>query len=322
MFGHPAISQTAGVLEKKLREGKTSAAEIDVLLTAVVDAIGEAMSGDVDVRPAQKSAEAVAKLRPTGKGRTCYQPLILVADDDPSVRGVLTEILSGIANIQCVASGREAVSAIAARRFDLVVLDYEMPDMNGFEVLATTKKHAELFETPIMMVSALRRSDQIVKLIAAGACNYVTKPFRPYDVLTRVRAILNATTPIVLIADDDPLVREILRHKLPRYGVRALTANSGVEALDTVRRLRPHLCILDRSMPRMDGLEVLSALRREVDIASTPVLMLSAHRTEGEIAEGFEMGADEYIVKPFLPNDVVQHSLRMLESRSQIAVAP
>src|SRR5579884_1556692 len=106
----------------------------------------------------------------------------------------------------------------------------------------------------------------------------------------------------VLVAEDDPAIRELLSHHLEREGFDVLAVSDGNAALRAARELA-HAVILDIGLPAIDGLEVARALRREK--CEVPIIMLTARVDEIDRVVGFELGADDYICKPFSPREVV-----------------
>ncbi|MBB5686953.1 response regulator transcription factor [Sphingobium boeckii] len=106
----------------------------------------------------------------------------------------------------------------------------------------------------------------------------------------------------ILIVDDDPHIREILSFALGKAGMETREAADGEDALAAIARSRPDLVVLDINMPRMDGLEVCRRLRATGDL---PVLFLSSRDDEIDRVVGIELGADDYVVKPFSPREVV-----------------
>lgn len=100
----------------------------------------------------------------------------------------------------------------------------------------------------------------------------------------------------ILVVDDEPPIVEVLTYNLERANYQVLVARDGQEALDLARREQPDLIILDLMLPRLDGLEVCRALRRERDV---PIIMLTARDAEVDRVVGLELGADDYVVKPF-----------------------
>jgi two-component system response regulator VicR len=103
-------------------------------------------------------------------------------------------------------------------------------------------------------------------------------------------------SPRVLIVDDEPPIIDMLTYNLKRAGYQVASASDGEAALTAARRDPPDLVILDLMLPKLDGLEVCRALRRERDV---PIIMLTARDSEVDRVVGLEMGADDYVVKPF-----------------------
>ena len=106
----------------------------------------------------------------------------------------------------------------------------------------------------------------------------------------------------ILVVDDEPQIAEIATDYLRHAGFDVLVAGDGVRALDLARGRRPDAVVLDLGLPRLDGLEVARALRRESDV---PIIMLTARVEEDDRLRGFEIGADDYINKPFSPRELV-----------------
>ena len=117
----------------------------------------------------------------------------------------------------------------------------------------------------------------------------------------------------VLVAEDDAMQAELVRRYLERDGYTAVVVHDGVAALDQARRTRPDLIVLDVMMPGMDGLEVCRTLRRESEV---PVLMLTARSSEEDLLLGLELGADDYMTKPYSPRELMAR-VRTLLRRSR-----
>jgi DNA-binding response OmpR family regulator len=114
----------------------------------------------------------------------------------------------------------------------------------------------------------------------------------------------------VCIADDDATVLALVRTALANFGMKCYTAVDGPSALEMIRRYRPHAAVLDVNMPGMDGYEVLSAIRGEQ--IPVRVLLLTARQQESDVIRGFSLGADDYVVKPFSPMELVASMKRLL----------
>ena len=108
--------------------------------------------------------------------------------------------------------------------------------------------------------------------------------------------------PTVLVVDDEPQIATIARDYLTRAGFSVAVATDGTSGLEMARQSRPDLVVLDLGLPRLDGLAVARALRRDSDV---PIIMLTARVDETDRLAGFEVGADDYITKPFSPRELV-----------------
>jgi len=125
----------------------------------------------------------------------------------------------------------------------------------------------------------------------------------------------------VLVVEDDPDISELVARYLEKAGYTATRVSSGRDALDAVRAKAPELIVLDVMLPHVDGLEVCRLLRANDHTASIPIIMLTARAEESERIVGLEMGADDYLAKPFSPNELVAR-VRALLRRAQRHDAP
>lgn len=110
----------------------------------------------------------------------------------------------------------------------------------------------------------------------------------------------------ILVAEDEKDIRELIAFTLRFAGFEVLLAANGVEAMEMVEAEQPDLVILDVRMPKMTGYDVCRRLKNNPQTATIPVVFLSAKGQESEIQQGLESGADEYILKPFAPDELTQ----------------
>ncbi len=122
----------------------------------------------------------------------------------------------------------------------------------------------------------------------------------------------------IVVAEDDPKQAELLRLYLEREGHAVIVVPDGRQALDEVRRRQPDLVVLDVMMPKVDGLDVCRVLRYEGDV---PIIMVTARSTEDDLLLGLDLGADDYLTKPFSPRELVAR-VRALLRRSAGAEGP
>ena len=120
---------------------------------------------------------------------------------------------------------------------------------------------------------------------------------------------------LVLVADDDEDILQLLSFRLERAGYEIVAARSGDEALRLALDLLPAVAILDGMMPGLDGFEVTRELRRNTPTSKTPVILLTARAEASDIARGMAAGADEYVKKPFDARDLVDRVDRLLRPR-------
>jgi len=109
----------------------------------------------------------------------------------------------------------------------------------------------------------------------------------------------------ILIVDDEKDIVKMLDYNLKKEGFRTLSANDGEDAIDLAHREHPDLIILDLMLPGIDGLEVCKALKKESKTAKVPIIMLTAKAQETDKVLGLELGADDYVTKPFSPRELI-----------------
>jgi DNA-binding response OmpR family regulator len=120
----------------------------------------------------------------------------------------------------------------------------------------------------------------------------------------------------ILVVDDDPKIRDLLRLYVERDGHRAVFAGDGVEALAVAQRWRPALVLLDIMLPGLDGFEVCRRLR---DVGDVPIVLLTARSGDSDKVVGLDLGADDYVVKPFSPRELMARLRVQLRRRGALA---
>ena len=127
--------------------------------------------------------------------------------------------------------------------------------------------------------------------------------------------------PKILLVDDEPDALEVLGFRLREAGFTPILAKDGARAITAARDERPALIVLDVMLPEVDGLEVCKILRRDPATAAIPILMLTARAAEMDRVLGLELGADDYVTKPFSPRELVLR-IRKLLARAKAAEEP
>ena len=124
----------------------------------------------------------------------------------------------------------------------------------------------------------------------------------------------------ILVVDDEPDIIALVAYHLARAGYRVSTATTGTQALNAARDEQPAMVVLDLMLPELSGFQVLEKLRADRALADIPVLMLTARREEGDRVQGLSLGADDYLVKPFSPQELVlrvRNILRRTRARAE-----
>jgi len=120
----------------------------------------------------------------------------------------------------------------------------------------------------------------------------------------------------ILVVEDEKDIIKMLEYNLKKEGFRVIDARDGEDALDMALREQPDIILLDLMLPGMDGLEVCKNLKRETRTASIPIIMVTAKSQESDKIVGLELGADDYVTKPFSPRELVARIKAVLRRTS------
>lgn len=262
----------------------------------------------------QQPAHDLAELTKSGILPKSFH--VVVVDDDRELSAFLSAQLKhrGI-RVTVAENGIAALREIKRNPPDLIILDISMPGMSGHEVLREVKQTPELVTIPTLILTGNTQRADTVSAYHAGAIDYVIKPYDPQKLMERVEGILEAALYTVMIVDNDDLVQQLLNRKFHYAGYKTILINDGKEAWDRILRELPDLIILDRMMPGMEGLAVLKNIRAEEATADIPVIILSARQESRDIEAGLKMGAQEYIIKPFITDQLLERSINLLKKK-------
>jgi signal transduction histidine kinase/CheY-like chemotaxis protein len=249
------------------------------------------MGGDIQVQSefGRGSVFSVRLPRVAGRSRPppppppspASSPLVLVVDDDRATRELITRGLEKEGfRVLAAASGEEALRLAREKRPEVISLDVLMPGMDGWTVLRALKGDPLTASIPVVMVSMLDDRDIGHAL---GAADYLTKPVdREKLVLTLRRFRRGASPRPVLLVEDDPATREVVRRALERDGWVVSEADNGRTALESLALATPDLILLDLMMPEMDGFEFVAELRRTESGRRIPVVVVTAKEITAE----------------------------------------
>jgi two-component system cell cycle response regulator DivK len=198
----------------------------------------------------------------------------------------------------------------------------------------TARQGLELSVPSIVIHS--RASLPALSKLPSRACDFVIAPWDAEEILIRVSRLIGKGAPHhagadssdlrkrrirILIADDDPDIVAMVSETLQQLDMECDVARSGKQTLEAVQRRLPDAIVLDVNMIDLDGFEVLTRLRRNLTTKQIPVLLLTARGLKSDIAQGFELGANDYVVKPFQPLDLAKRVDKMVTDRQQLRLS-
>ncbi|HLB54895.1 MAG TPA: response regulator, partial [Gemmatimonadales bacterium] len=258
---------------------------------------------------AAESPEEPATGRLTGSAGT-----VLVIDDEAEARDLVGRFLKEEGFTVVEADGGEAGLALARTvRPDAITLDVLMPGMDGWAVLSALKADPELRETPVIMLTVM---DDRSLGFALGASEYVTKPIDRDQLRRLLRKYRHQGACDVLVVEDDPGTRELLRRLVENEGWTAATAENGRVALEEVGRKTPSLILLDLMMPVMDGCQFATELRKCEAWRSIPVIVLTAKDLTAEERRLLNGDVQGVLQKGALSRDELLREIRDLMATS------
>jgi signal transduction histidine kinase/CheY-like chemotaxis protein len=296
--------------------------------------------------PAQAAAPADAQRAPAvaSTGRR-----ILVAEDNEVNRSVILAVLKrGDFVVTVAKDGSEAVEAFRREPFDLVIMDCQMPVMDGIEAtrhirsleVERTPSSALPQHVPIVALTANAREEISKECLAAGMNRFMTKPFRPHVLLDTIAELLAArgsasparasSRPRVLVADDNPINRRVAESVLARSGYEVILVEDGQQAVDHLTRSRVDVVLMDCEMPVLDGAAAAARIR-ELEArgglapgcpARLPIVAVSGHAPDSEQAAALTTNMDRYVTKPFKPKELVAVVAALTGSRADPATTP
>ena len=200
---------------------------------------------------------------------------VLVVDDNPVARDLLARHLERDGyRVEKVPDAREAVTAARKYRPAVITLDVLMPYMDGWSVLSALKQDPDLASIPVVMVTI---TDDKNLCFSLGAVEYLRKPVRQEQLLSVIATHAYDKPPgTVLIVEDDPNTREVVRRMLEKEKWRVIEAENGNIGLAKLEEMTPELILLDLMMPEMDGFEFVSKIQRDQRWENIPIIVVTA----------------------------------------------
>ena len=272
---------------------------------------------------------------------------VLVVDDNAAAREVLEEHLSAIgAEIELVASGAEAIVAVnradADRPFDVLLLDWRMPGIDGVETARRIRADGSLKSMPaIIIVTAFGREEVRGEAELSGVNGFLIKPvnqstlinvlaeiFAPEHMMAAREAVMATAYDLnglhVLLAEDNAINRQIAVELLEGVGASVDVANNGREAVERLLASAGNLpydaVLMDLQMPEMDGYQATARIRAEPRLADLPIVAMTAHAMAEERAHCLAVGMNAHITKPIDP-ELLYRTLMQFHRPGRVAVS-
>jgi DNA-binding response OmpR family regulator len=268
---------------------------------------------------------------------------VLLVEDDAAAQLLVRIAMKEVdGELHVVATVREARAALAEGGVDAVVLDLFLPDGDGRGLLAEIR-HQEAFATlPVVVLSGRGARATQLECFQLGADEFFEKPFDPEILgaaverqLVRARQAVRtaparpepAAAPVakqagrrasyrVLMVEDDETTVALVRHRLEREGIEVVHRSRGTDVSELLTTNGPDLpydlVLLDVKVPGMGGFEILEELRRRPAWKDVPVVMLTGMGRESDVVRAFALGANDYVLKPFSPVELLARVNRLL----------
>ena len=261
---------------------------------------------------------------------------VLGVDDNPTNQLILSRMLENFGcRISCVSSGLDAITTLQNASdfgdpYELVLLDYQMPEMDGEQTLRAIKADADIEATPVVILTSIGHRGNGARLEAAGCSGYLVKPIRQQQLMEAIAVVIGrkekpvtttaaqlvtrhtiaeqrrARTQILLV-EDNPVNQKVAAAMLQKAGYSTDIVSTGRQAVEAVQARPYHLIFMDVQMPEMDGLEATRRIRAsegETGGGRVPIIAMTAHAMKGDRELCLEAGMDDYLAKPLGPGDV------------------
>jgi len=259
---------------------------------------------------------------------------ILVVDDNQTNRTILVKMIESFGcSAETAEGGTEAIHTLKRavhekKVYDLVLLDMQMPEMNGEETVRAIKGDLEIKDVPVVILTSIGGRGDATRMEALGCAGYLTKPIKQSQLFDAIITVLSQGNmeekekpiPMVtrhtmagqkyqevrlLVAEDNPMNQKLAVTLLKKAGYSVDAVENGRTAIEALKRTAYDLVFMDVQMPEMDGFEATKAIREmEGDRKHTPIIAMTAHAMKGDRERYLKAGMDGYISKPIEPKEM------------------
>jgi DNA-binding response OmpR family regulator len=190
-------------------------------------------------------------------------------------------------------------------KIDLIILDVNMPDADGFEAIQKIKADNRYENIPVLFLTAQKDREKLIKGIRLGAVDFITKPISNEKLISHINYHLDpekraATKPIILAIDDMPSILHAINEILSKHYIVYTMPEVKTEHVlrEVLRRTTPDLFILDFRMPGLTGFDLVPVIRSIEEHEETPIVFLTSENSVENITAAVKLGACDYITKP------------------------
>lgn len=227
----------------------------------------------------------------------------LVTEDDVALWRSIAHCLKRYGfETQFVQDGESALDRARESKPELILLDWQLPGIQGIDVLNELKSKAETERIPVFMLTGRESIGDLENAFESGADDYIIKPL---DMSTLGKVVKDRwkkhqkkRSVRTLVIEDDEILWKAIESSLRRSGFEVTIVPDGPSGIQTARKMKPELILLDWQLPGMEGTEVLAELKRDGGTKRTPVFMLTGRELIADLEQAFDSGADDYIIKP------------------------
>jgi signal transduction histidine kinase/DNA-binding response OmpR family regulator len=276
---------------------------------------------------------------------------VLVVDDNDTNRYILKEILTNWhINSAEVDSGQGALAVMkqakkVGKPFSLVLIDYNMPEMDGFTLAEKINQDPDLAKSIIMMLTSAATRGDSARCRKLGISGYLIKPVKQSELLDAIMLSLGATTkekePVplitrhtiresrrglhILLAEDNIINQKVAVHILERYGHKVIVAKNGQEVLQALKKENFDLILMDVQMPKMDGFAATASIREKEKKTGShiPIIAMTAHAMKGDRERCLDSGMNDYIAKPLKAEHLtktIDHVMSKVRKAKKISI--
>ncbi len=250
---------------------------------------------------------------------------ILVVDDSKASRHILDKILSSFSfTVKTVDSGKNALielnNSMITKPYDLILMDWRMPELDGIETTKKIKKNASFGNTPIIMMTAYHNDEIMEMSEKCGVNAYLTKPIKQSILLDTIVDILSKKSTAsllkippshkniaykiqlnglrILLVEDNYINQQVVLEILKPSKAAVDTADDGFQAVTAIKNGKYDIVLMDIQMPVMDGYEATDMIRNKLKRKDLPIIAMTAHAMKGDREKCIHAGMDDYISKP------------------------